>query len=159
MVGFHILGNAASETLSSRTDPCACMERGFVTDLLPARCKRRRAGKGYLFTFCDYRQWRIISEIFFWYEARLLSTSFAVAMNPAVIAPPAAGAAPSAEVLAGAAAVVQRERTTGGQRESERSCQIKEHAITSLSPQTVPAGLTVVFAFLAGLQCLPHCCH
>lgn len=81
---FHIVGRA-SQTLHSRTDPCACVERGFVTDLLLARCKLRRAGRGHLFTFHYYHQWRIILESFSWLGARLLSTSFAAAVSPAVL--------------------------------------------------------------------------
>lgn len=42
-------------------------------------------------------------------------------------------AAPSSEDLAGATAVLQQGRTTGGQRESERCCQVKEYASTLLS--------------------------
>lgn len=52
---FHIVGGA-SQTLHSRTDPCACVERGLVTDLLLARCKLRRAGRGHLFTLRYYHQ-------------------------------------------------------------------------------------------------------
>lgn len=84
-VGFHILGRAASQTLHSRTVLCACVERGFVTDLLLTRCKLRRAGRGLLFTFPYSHQWRIILEAFSWLGARLLSTSFAVAVSPAVL--------------------------------------------------------------------------
>lgn len=47
-----------------QTDPCACTGRGFLTDLLLAKRKLRRAGKAYLFTFCYSCQWRIISGAF-----------------------------------------------------------------------------------------------
>lgn len=160
--GFHILGIAASRTLSSKTDPCLWGERlphrpALGSEQAEEGCHRLPA------------YWLLLPSVkdhfggFFpdlgpgCWALPLLSQG---ALRCLPRQQPSSRAAPSSEGQAGVTAILQQGRT-GWQRDSERCCQIKEYAITLLPTQLaiVPAGLTVVFTFLTGLRFLPNCFH